>query len=211
MTGKAVRIVGSPTLFAAVPHRQDREPLLEIAFTTDGLFPTAIVFNIRTDTWRQTPLDVAATEAVMVLAGGARADNTETLDGVAHALRHLPPEALDRLFLLVKEIEMMCRSFHPYRERTAGAGGAKCSSGKPIADHYPLRCSHECDGAAGAGEAKTFAEATLIDIDVVFDGPPSHESGRFVECESPAGVGISAGEWIDRGDGYWALRIRGAR
>lgn len=44
-------------------------------------------------------------------------------------------------------------------------------------------------------------------VDVVFDGPPAPESGRFVELESPAGTGIRFGEWIDRGDGYWALRI----
>lgn len=43
--------------------------------------------------------------------------------------------------------------------------------------------------------------------DVVFDGPPSHESGRFVELENEAGRSISAGEWIDRGDGFWALRL----
>lgn len=44
-------------------------------------------------------------------------------------------------------------------------------------------------------------------FDVVFDGPPSHESGRFVEVESPAGTSVRLGEWIDRGDGYWALRF----
>lgn len=44
-------------------------------------------------------------------------------------------------------------------------------------------------------------------IDVVFDGPPSHESGRFVEVEDPSGKSISAGQWIDRGNGLWALRI----
>ena len=44
-------------------------------------------------------------------------------------------------------------------------------------------------------------------IDVVFDGPPSHESGRFVEVEDPNGASIVVGEWIDRGDGLWALRI----
>jgi hypothetical protein len=45
-------------------------------------------------------------------------------------------------------------------------------------------------------------------IDVVFDGPPGHEPGRFVEVEDPNGASIGVGEWIDRGDGYWALRIR---
>jgi hypothetical protein len=44
-------------------------------------------------------------------------------------------------------------------------------------------------------------------IDVVFDGPPSHESGRFVEVEDPEGKSVSAGQWIDRGDGMWALRL----
>lgn len=44
-------------------------------------------------------------------------------------------------------------------------------------------------------------------VDVVFDGPPSNKTGRFVDCEGPGGVGVNAGRWIDRGDGYWALRI----
>lgn len=44
-------------------------------------------------------------------------------------------------------------------------------------------------------------------IDIVFDGPPSHESGRFVEVEDENGKSINAGEWIDRGNGLWALRI----
>ena len=44
-------------------------------------------------------------------------------------------------------------------------------------------------------------------IDFVCDGPPSHESGRFVEVEDPSGASIKAGEWIDRGNGLWALRV----
>lgn len=44
-------------------------------------------------------------------------------------------------------------------------------------------------------------------IDVVFDGPPSHTSGRFVEVEDAARASIGVGVWIDRGDGMWALRI----
>lgn len=44
-------------------------------------------------------------------------------------------------------------------------------------------------------------------VDIVFDGPPGPESGRFVECEDPQGRGMRAGEWIDRGNGLWALRI----
>lgn len=44
-------------------------------------------------------------------------------------------------------------------------------------------------------------------FDVVFDGPPGPESGRFIEVESPESASIAVGEWIDRGDGTWALRI----
>ena len=44
-------------------------------------------------------------------------------------------------------------------------------------------------------------------IDVVFDGPPAHKSGRFVEVENARGQSISLGEWILRGDGFWVLRI----
>lgn len=51
-------------------------------------------------------------------------------------------------------------------------------------------------------------------IDIVFDGPPSHESGRFVEVENELGHSISAGEWIgpepssnDTGE-LWRLRLK---
>ena len=44
-------------------------------------------------------------------------------------------------------------------------------------------------------------------IDIVFDGPPGPEAGRFVEVESPPGTSISLGKWIFRSDGCWALRI----
>ena len=44
-------------------------------------------------------------------------------------------------------------------------------------------------------------------IDVVFDDGPGPETGRFVECEDPAGKSINAGTWIKREDGYWVLRI----
>lgn len=46
-----------------------------------------------------------------------------------------------------------------------------------------------------------------IPINIIFDGPPSHVPGRFVEVETDDGVSIAVGEWIKRPDGYWALRI----
>jgi len=44
-------------------------------------------------------------------------------------------------------------------------------------------------------------------IDIVFDGPPSHQSGRFLEVEDSKGKSIDFGEWVCRPNGYWALRI----
>ncbi len=44
-------------------------------------------------------------------------------------------------------------------------------------------------------------------VHIVFDGPPSHESGRFIEVETPDGKGLRFGEWVKRDDGYWALVI----
>lgn len=44
-------------------------------------------------------------------------------------------------------------------------------------------------------------------IDIVFDGPPGPESGRFVEVEDAQGYGIRVGEWVHREDGSWVLRL----
>lgn len=44
-------------------------------------------------------------------------------------------------------------------------------------------------------------------VDIVFDGPPGPEAGRFVEVEDRNGVSIHVGEWVERDDGYWALRL----
>lgn len=40
---------------------------------------------------------------------------------------------------------------------------------------------------------------------VIFDGPPAHGSGRFVEVENAAGYGRSVGGWKRRHDGLWSL------
>lgn len=44
-------------------------------------------------------------------------------------------------------------------------------------------------------------------IDIVCDGPPGPEAGRFVEVEDDTGCSIRLGEWIQRSDGYWVLRF----
>jgi hypothetical protein len=45
------------------------------------------------------------------------------------------------------------------------------------------------------------------ELDILFDGPPGPEAGRFVEVNDSTGKSVSLGEWIERPDGYWALRI----
>jgi hypothetical protein len=50
------------------------------------------------------------------------------------------------------------------------------------------------------------AGPTSAYVDIVFDGPPSHESGRFVEVEDATGASINLGEWVKKG-AYWRLRI----
>ena len=40
---------------------------------------------------------------------------------------------------------------------------------------------------------------------MIFDGPPSHESGRFVEVENERGESVKVGEWRRLPDGLWSL------
>lgn len=40
---------------------------------------------------------------------------------------------------------------------------------------------------------------------IIFDGPPAHESGRFVEVETPERRSVRVGEWTQRDDGLWQL------
>jgi len=44
-------------------------------------------------------------------------------------------------------------------------------------------------------------------VHIVFDGPPGPTAGRFVEVVDANGKSIKVGKWIDRGDGYWGLRL----
>ncbi|PWU08157.1 MAG: hypothetical protein C5B51_08375 [Terriglobia bacterium] len=55
---------------------------------------------------------------------------------------------------------------------------------------------------------KSTAAVLTRQIDIVFDGPPGPTPGRFVEVEDEAGRSVDVGDWIERKDGYWALRIQ---
>lgn len=93
---------------------------------------------------------------------------------------------------------------------------AKCKrvlyDGYPLVYDYRIYCRASGDeGCLRAQlslqhqEAEELKKGTTVDI--VFDGPPGPESGRFVEVESPPGVGIKFGQWVRRDDGYWVLRF----
>jgi hypothetical protein len=58
-------------------------------------------------------------------------------------------------------------------------------------------------GAALAGDTRIVEDY----IDIVFDGPPGPEAGRFVEVEDSGRRSIRFGEWTKRDDGYWVLRV----
>lgn len=42
---------------------------------------------------------------------------------------------------------------------------------------------------------------------IIFDDGPGPKSGRFVEVENDKGESIRAGEWSQRPDGLWQLKI----
>jgi hypothetical protein len=48
-------------------------------------------------------------------------------------------------------------------------------------------------------------------INIVFDGPPTHEGGRFDEVETDDGRSVRIGQWLERPDGYWACGSRPCR
>jgi hypothetical protein len=44
-------------------------------------------------------------------------------------------------------------------------------------------------------------------VDIVFDGPPGPLAPAFVEVEDDQGRSIRFGEWVERDDGEWVLRV----
>lgn len=76
---------------------------------------------------------------------------------------------------------------------------------EPIIDEILRLRDGEAALLARCAELERKLETSAINI--VFDGPPAPESGRFVEVETDDGYSINAGDWIERPDGLWALRI----
>ena len=70
-------------------------------------------------------------------------------------------------------------------------------------------CTHWADTLIAAHNATAYPKPAADEFtDIVFDGPPSHESGRLVEVKDHEGRSVSVGEWVESGDGYWRLRLR---
>ena len=44
-------------------------------------------------------------------------------------------------------------------------------------------------------------------INIIFDSPPGPEGPIFIEVELDNGSSVGCGEWVERNDGYWCLRI----
>lgn len=61
--------------------------------------------------------------------------------------------------------------------------------------------------AASVGPVAPPPLEPLEAINIVFDGPPDHQAGRFVEVETDEGRSIGVGQWVERADGLWSLRI----
>jgi len=69
--------------------------------------------------------------------------------------------------------------------------------------------SQSADGPGSSPGPRSPAPSAEEPIQIVFDGPPAHESGRFVEVEQ-GGCSINFGEWKHRVDGYWVLELPAA-
>lgn len=48
---------------------------------------------------------------------------------------------------------------------------------------------------------------TIQRINIIFDGPPGPEAGRFVEVENEEGASINVGDWLKLDSGLWALSL----
>jgi len=83
---------------------------------------------------------------------------------------------------------------------------AKLAAKEAEARGAPLALEHRI---ALLEEENAKLRASRVDLHVVFDCAPNPDSS-FVECETPDGTSVRAGEWRERPDGLWELVITGA-
>lgn len=82
-------------------------------------------------------------------------------------------------------------------------------AGRPAVVTIADRAAKELAGTVVTAEPSPAPDLSLQQhaIDIVFDGPPGPTAGRFVEVEDLSGKSVGVGQWIDRCNGMWALRI----
>lgn len=116
--------------------------------------------------------------------------------------KHLLDDMNDRLDRAITELG---DKITEYRERADGSTGWDRDD---ILDEVE-RLRHKQNGLRLVKDWMRSYDGTegMEHIDIVFDGPPGPESGRFVETEDADGSGVGVGEWIERADGRWSLRI----
>jgi len=66
--------------------------------------------------------------------------------------------------------------------------------------------SEEWDERHGRWLADEVATKGVVEVAILFDGPPGPEAGRFIEVEDAVtGESIDWGQWMDNRDGTWSL------
>lgn len=98
------------------------------------------------------------------------------------------------------------------RVREAGDGGPVGPTASEGDDSNSTTAAMEPERestvSSTSGPEATSSQGNYVYI--VFDGPPAATAGRFVEVEDDVGKSISIGEWIERPDKLWALRLERA-
>lgn len=157
-----------------------------------------------------TPTDTKALRELLAKAcnpdGQSVVETLAAHQKFARACANAAPGMLDEIDALRAETVRLNAGWQEYLDALAIARNALASGAD---DREALRATieqrTEQRDALKAEVERLRAAQTYLDV--VFDGPPSHESGRFVEVENLEGFSVGAGEWIDRGNGFWALRL----
>ncbi len=172
----------------------------------------------------QSPAPIPSKEEIArEICCGSKCCYPNDCDALRGNLIQAQAEAVVRLIApLIEENKRLREAQSPAADRAAIPEGmlSETEIGLIIAEYLEVRPDDIdvvfVDGISGASAeivrrialsaAPPAPETGWRTIDVVFDGPPSNESGRFVEVECD-GRSVNVGEWVQRGDGYWALRF----
>jgi hypothetical protein len=83
-------------------------------------------------------------------------------------------------------------------------------TGQGLSDHICARCGAPFQVAVYPGEdADTRCGPCVTGdyVDFVFNGPPDQRPAEFVDVEDRNRRSVRYGEWLERDDGVWVLRV----